>query len=105
MERGGRSRYHLAGRGRHRRAAIGFAAIHEAFSADSSPLAQGSGTPVRDHLEFLRQFRRQFETTGAVAPSSRFLAAAMTGPLSRRTKPARILEVGPGTGAVTRKIV
>ena len=29
----------------------------------------------------------------------------MTGPLRRRQAPARILEVGPGTGAVTRHIV
>lgn len=38
-------------------------------------------------------------------PSSRFLAWAMTGPMKRRDKPARILEVGPGTGAVTHRIV
>jgi phosphatidylethanolamine/phosphatidyl-N-methylethanolamine N-methyltransferase len=60
---------------------------------------------LRDHVEFFRQFRRRFETTGAVTPSSRFLAAAMTGPLRRRERPVRILEVGPGTGAVTRRIV
>ncbi|MEZ6057925.1 MAG: methyltransferase domain-containing protein [Planctomycetaceae bacterium] len=60
---------------------------------------------LRDNLEFLRQFRQRFETTGAVLPSSRFLARAMTGPLRGRTEPIRILEVGPGTGAVTREIV
>ena len=60
---------------------------------------------MRDHIEFFRQFRRRFETTGAIAPSSRFLAAAMTEPLSRHNSPVRILEVGPGTGAVTRRIV
>lgn len=38
-------------------------------------------------------------------PSSRFLARAMTGPMKRRDRPARILEVGPGTGAVTQRIV
>ncbi len=58
-----------------------------------------------DHWEFLRQFRERFETTGAVAPSSRFLARAMTGPMLRRDRPGRILEVGPGTGAVTKRIV
>lgn len=58
-----------------------------------------------EHLEFLRQFRQKFESTGAVAPSSRFLARAMTRPFSRRNAPARVLEVGPGTGAVTRQIV
>ena len=35
----------------------------------------------------------------------RFLAAALTDPLRRGDRPARILEVGPGTGAVTRQIV
>lgn len=60
---------------------------------------------LKDHLEFLRQFRQRFETTGAIAPSSRFLAKAMTEPMARRERPGRILEVGPGTGAVTQRIV
>lgn len=57
------------------------------------------------HFEFFRQFRQRFETTGAITPSSRFLARAMTGPLRRRNKPVRVLEVGPGTGAVTQTLV
>jgi len=60
---------------------------------------------LADHLEFFRQFRHRFETTGAVAPSSRFLARAMLGPLQDKTGPRRVLEVGPGTGAVTRLLV
>lgn len=60
---------------------------------------------MRDHLEFFRQFRQRFKTTGSIMPSSRFLARAMTGPLKLRDRPARVLEVGPGTGAVTRRIV
>ena len=60
---------------------------------------------LKDHWEFLRQFRERFETTGAVAPSSRFLARAMTVPMARRERPIRVLEVGPGTGAVTQQIV
>lgn len=59
----------------------------------------------RDQLLFFRQFRERFETTGAVLPSSRFLARAMTRPLARCNGPRRILEVGPGTGAVTNQIV
>jgi phospholipid N-methyltransferase len=59
----------------------------------------------RDHVEFFRQFRTQFHTTGSVAPSSRHLARAMTRHLAAPRGPARILEVGPGTGAVTRRIV
>ena len=60
---------------------------------------------LKDHWEFWRQFRQRFETTGAIAPSSQFVARAMTGPMVRRERPGRILEVGPGTGAVTKRIV
>jgi phosphatidylethanolamine/phosphatidyl-N-methylethanolamine N-methyltransferase len=58
-----------------------------------------------EHVEFFRQFRTQFHTTGAIAPSGRALARAMTRHLNGPRQPARILEVGPGTGAVTRRIV
>lgn len=61
--------------------------------------------PLKEHFQFFRQFRSRFETTGAVAPSSRFLARAMVRPLMHRDGPIRVLEVGPGTGAVTRQIV
>ncbi len=65
---------------------------------------------MRDHLTFFQQFRQRFKTTGAIAPSSRFLASAMTGPMKQVLRqsdglPKRILEIGPGTGAVTRSIV
>ncbi len=59
----------------------------------------------RDHLEFFRQFRTQFQTTGSIVPSSRHLARAMTRQIAAPRGPARILEVGPGTGAVTRRII
>jgi phospholipid N-methyltransferase len=59
--------------------------------------------------EFFRQFRQQYDTTGSVLPSSRALARALTRPMRREKGPdtfsRRILEVGPGTGAVTREIV
>src|SRR5438270_9863828 len=54
---------------------------------------------------FFRAFRRNFPATGAILPSSRFLARAMASDLKGPRRPARILEVGPGTGAVTREIV
>lgn len=60
---------------------------------------------LRDNMEFLKQFRERFHTTGAVLPSSRFLARAMTQPLRELQTPRRVLEVGPGTGAVTQHIV
>ena len=53
---------------------------------------------------FFRQFRRHFRTTGAILPSSRFLARALVSQLRPPRGPARILEVGPGTGSVTKAI-
>lgn len=54
---------------------------------------------------FLRETRRQFRSTGAVLPSSRFLARALVSELRKPRGPARILEVGPGTGSVTDEII
>lgn len=54
---------------------------------------------------FLQEFRRNFHTTGAVLPSGRFLSAALARFIREPADgPRRILEVGPGTGAVTRYI-
>lgn len=70
-----------------------------------------------DYRVFWREFRHTFQSTGAVLPSGRALSTA----LARFVRPAndddlaqakgdspagrRILEVGPGTGAVTGQIV
>ncbi len=62
-------------------------------------------TSLRDQIDFIRQVRQRFYTTGAVLPSSRFLAHATTRPLHQLKGPKRVLELGPGTGAVTRHIV
>lgn len=58
-----------------------------------------------EYTQFYRQFREQYHTTGAILPSSRALARAMTRPMRQAKGPRRILEVGPGTGAVTAEIV
>jgi len=62
---------------------------------------------LKSQIAFFRQFRKRFETTGAIAPSSRFLARSMVGFLSARDPevPVRVLEIGPGTGPVTNEIV
>jgi len=55
---------------------------------------------------FFGQFLRNFHTTGAVLPSGRFLGRALARFVGHgRPGPRRILEVGPGTGAVTQHIV
>ena len=61
-----------------------------------------------DYRVFWREFRRTFESTGAVLPSGPALSSALAryvrdGESDRIGR--RILEVGPGTGAATRYIV
>ncbi len=61
---------------------------------------------LQNHRVFWRQFRDHYHTTGAVAPSSRFLGRAHARFVG--TQPGRsqkVLEVGPGTGSVTAHIV
>lgn len=55
-------------------------------------------------MHMAREAIRNFRETGAVAPSSRALSDRLTDPLTSPTvrHPARFLEVGSGTGAVTR---
>jgi phosphatidylethanolamine/phosphatidyl-N-methylethanolamine N-methyltransferase len=55
--------------------------------------------------QFYRQFREQYHTTGSILPSSKALGRAMTRPMRQSKGPRRILEVGPGTGAITAAIV
>lgn len=57
---------------------------------------------------FFREFRHTYRTTGAIAPSGRCLARALARfvPLPGDARaPRRILEVGPGTGAVTCALI
>jgi phosphatidylethanolamine/phosphatidyl-N-methylethanolamine N-methyltransferase len=62
---------------------------------------------IAEHALFFREFLQAFHTTGAILPSGRYLAAALTHFVEKgKTEgPRRILEVGPGTGAVTRRII
>jgi phospholipid N-methyltransferase len=60
----------------------------------------------QENTVFFREFMRNFHTTGAILPSGRFLAAALARFVGEGSpQPRRILEVGPGTGAVTRRIL
>jgi phosphatidylethanolamine/phosphatidyl-N-methylethanolamine N-methyltransferase len=73
---------------------------------------------LSDYRVFWREFRQQYHTTGALLPSGRALARALASFVRHgeaasaawqngaTSQPARrILEVGPGTGAVTREIL
>ncbi|WUH92279.1 methyltransferase [Streptomyces sp. NBC_00433] len=60
---------------------------------------------VADAALFLTETARTFHTTGAVAPSSRRLSRALAAPLLTPRpgrQPLAVLEVGAGTGAVSR---
>jgi len=61
---------------------------------------------LSDHRRFLKEFWRNYHTTGAILPSGRFLASALARYVGQQADGARrILEVGPGTGCVTRRII
>lgn len=60
---------------------------------------------ISDYRLFWREFRGTFHTTGAVLPSGRSLACALARYVGVGETPKRVLEVGPGTGAVTCQIV
>jgi phospholipid N-methyltransferase len=57
----------------------------------------------QDHWLFLSHFRKSPRTVGAIAPSSRRLARAMVDGLALGPT-SRIVELGPGTGAITVEI-
>lgn len=64
------------------------------------------GSRFANSALFFREFVRNFHTTGAILPSGRALAAALCRFVADdSSRPRRILEVGPGTGAVTRSII
>ncbi len=81
-----------------------------AMGAKSRPAAPGPApSGWASYRLFYEQFRRHFLATGAIAPSSAFLARAITAPLAHACRAGRtglrVLEVGPGTGVFTRAIL
>ncbi|MBN2296633.1 MAG: methyltransferase domain-containing protein [Pirellulales bacterium] len=54
---------------------------------------------------FFKEFICNFHTTGAVLPSGPWLCGALARYVGEGDAPKQVLEVGPGTGAVTRHIV
>ncbi|MGR3938079.1 class I SAM-dependent methyltransferase [Streptomyces sp. BRA346] len=55
---------------------------------------------------FLLEAARDIRTTGALAPSGRALAHALTEPVrSQAGRPLSVLEAGAGTGSVTRSLI
>ena len=59
---------------------------------------------VGERWRFLRRYVRDPNVVGAVAPSSKALAAAVCEPYRHAKGASTVLEVGAGTGAVTRHL-
>jgi len=59
----------------------------------------------QEYKLFWQEVWQAYHTTGAILPSSRSLARALARYVGRQERAQRILEVGPGTGAVTRWIL
>lgn len=62
-------------------------------------------TKLKSNLKFLKELPKNFDSIGAVFPSSRSLARDLIKPLSTLPGPRKILEVGAGTGAITGELV
>ncbi len=63
------------------------------------------GQRLSDYRLFLREFRQTFHSTGAVLPSGRALARSLASKVGGNGRGQKVLEVGPGTGAVTGQII
>jgi len=59
---------------------------------------------LSQHWQFLKGYLSNPHRVGAFAPSSQALAAALCEPYRRCRQPAKVLEVGAGTGAITRHL-
>ncbi|HZS46552.1 MAG TPA: methyltransferase domain-containing protein [Blastocatellia bacterium] len=58
---------------------------------------------MKDHVKFISTFLRKPVATGAIAPSSRWLAELMTEDM-KLSQAETVVELGPGTGAFTKAI-
>lgn len=60
--------------------------------------------PVKDWLSFVERMARNPRAIGAISPASPALAEAMADQVDFAL-PGRVLELGPGTGAITKALI
>jgi phosphatidylethanolamine/phosphatidyl-N-methylethanolamine N-methyltransferase len=60
--------------------------------------------PVKDWLSFVQRVARNPRAIGAISPASPALAEAMAAQVDPGA-PGRVLELGPGTGAITKALI
>jgi phosphatidylethanolamine/phosphatidyl-N-methylethanolamine N-methyltransferase len=71
-----------------------------------SPAERSRSPRWTDSFDFMREAFRSWNQVGAIAPSSRALARALTNPVEGSgDAPLSVLEVGAGSGAVTRALI
>lgn len=70
----------------------------------SSQKVRGLTAKIADEVRFIRSWAENPLTTGAVSPSGPDLARRMAS-FIEIDRPGRILEIGPGTGVVTKAIL
>ncbi|MGQ9574385.1 MAG: class I SAM-dependent methyltransferase [Thermoguttaceae bacterium] len=59
---------------------------------------------LAEYALFVRECWNHYQTTGAIVPSGPWLAAALARYVGTSERGEHVLEVGPGTGVVTRQI-
>lgn len=60
---------------------------------------------MKNNLAYLKAFLKEFHNTGTFFPSSSWLSDSLTEQINKSTEPVNILEVGSGSGAVTKEIL
>lgn len=60
---------------------------------------------LQEKIYFFRQLLHCYSSIGALIPTSHFAAQSMSFEFSLHDSPCTILEVGPGTGAITAAII
>jgi phospholipid N-methyltransferase len=71
---------------------------------DAMVRERAQGSAARIGVTFAREALRNLRATGAIAPSSRRLATRLAAPVGSAEHPVTVLEVGAGTGVVTRAL-
>lgn len=60
---------------------------------------------MKNNIAIVKEFFREFETTGTICPTSKKAASVLALPVRERGEATNILEIGAGTGPVTREIL